>query len=131
MTDRCRISCSFLRVRASIPTWTNWKKEPGKAGLRVLTIPTSPLSRARKAGTGWYMQLLCYIALAVMTGEANSCRPPNKFHTSRTEQKSPTHPHCIQHKTSREVYLVSLYVGPASIQPFYHRTRGPGALTTA
>ncbi len=36
----------------------------------------------------------------------DSCGPHNKFHTSSTEQKPPTHPHCMHYNTtSREDWL--------------------------
>ncbi len=47
----------------------------------------------------------------------DSCGPPNKYHTSSTEQKPPAHPHCIHYNiTSREAWLHCVST-PSSLLP--------------
>ncbi len=95
----------------------------------VAGIPGSPKPcDHRKVSRNLACGRRVYRLQAVMTGDADgytpdSCGPPNKFHTSSTEQKPLVHLHCIHNNTtSQEAWL---YCAPLPQKK--KRGRGLGA----
>ncbi len=84
-----------LQVRGPID-WANRKKKEKQVHV---SPPESPLSREghHKAASGWFMLLLCYTVLAMMTGEADRCtlirvgRLINSTQASQNRNLSHTH----------------------------------------